>query len=45
LRAHAPIFAARDSDSDQCSGMFGSPAEFSPVPDVVHVPPFGTPAL
>jgi hypothetical protein len=25
--------------------MFGSPAEFKPVLEIVHVPPFGVPAL
>jgi hypothetical protein len=27
------------------SDMFGSPAAFRPVPEIVHVPPFGVPAL
>ena len=29
----------------QCSDMFGSPAALRPVPEIVHVPPFGVPAL
>ena len=38
--SHPPV----PSCGYQCSDMFGSPAEFRPEPDVVHVPPLGVPA-